>query len=937
MKHLFFFCIVLLGIICLILFTGCGRSSDSQFPFVVPWDDDSATVTDMSPLLHMPAGKYGHVFVDSDGHLSLPDGRIRFWGVSMVFGACFPDKKDAEKIARHLAKSGVNLVRFHHFDMYTAPAGIWKSVKPDREINHKQLDKLDYFIYQLKSHGIYSSLSLLVSRPFHPGKEIDKSIEKISFPFNKRLTFTARKSLLFFDEAVNKVKKDFFVKILTHKNPYIGSDYAHEPAIAWIEPLNECSTFLAYHEGFFSGYPSYYKDTLNGKWIEWLLNKYGSKKNIIGSWEPKSFDNTKKIMTHKDFLENPGELIPRALRDSITCSISKNSGINQQDALKMSIDIAGMVSPAGIPFSDTLGIMDSASDLFPGISADDTRMNPRLWWRTIILMEKRIEGLKARTPYRFQFYFKSDINAMLTAGVIMNHHRINFQRIKTDENWSHYVSDTINPEDSSCITIQLGAILSQNTEFMLSHLILEEALDTEDPEAMLFEDVNKKSFELLGDSVVSINGIYDWYTFCGELESSYWEKETDFLKNSIGMQCLVASTMAGITSPFITRMADIVSDVDYWEHPRFHGEKAWDDNDWFVFNDSIFNYPYATKLSEGAINRVKGKPFIFSEYNHPHPNTFEAEALFFLSAYASLQDWDGVIVYSYSHTNNNWGSESIRNNFDIVQHPVKMISMIPAALNFLRFDTKPAERRITIPISKTEELDILSFRSLTWKMVDPELRGFDSSYALIHQTEVDPFLESSGPEGSFPRDFAGINNVYTADTGELLWNAAETGRGFMKLDTKKTKVFAGFAGKSIRFSGGDIDVLHTLQDGYCALSLSSLSGSSIEEPGTFLLTALGTVRNTDSKWFIYPDKRVKFPPPRGKEVTMRNKWGKFPTIVEGIQAKITIYNSTKNPEVYSLDGRGERRGKIDVTAGTGSFSFEISSENKTLWYEIEMK
>jgi hypothetical protein len=150
----------------LILCSGCLTDGDLPLPgpekklfdFVIPWDDSSESVIDVARCVPSPAGENGFIVVTPDGHLADRKGRQRFWGVNTCFGANFPSHEDAEKIARHMAKFGITIVRFHHMDMFAAPDGIWETTSPDRILDTDQLDKLDYFIYQLKLNGIYSEM-----------------------------------------------------------------------------------------------------------------------------------------------------------------------------------------------------------------------------------------------------------------------------------------------------------------------------------------------------------------------------------------------------------------------------------------------------------------------------------------------------------------------------------------------------------------------------------------------------------------------------------------------------------------------------------------------------------------------------------------------------------------------------------------------------------
>ncbi|MCS7192483.1 MAG: hypothetical protein NZ937_05835, partial [Armatimonadetes bacterium] len=67
-----------------------GNFKPALFPFVLPWDDASPSVANISHWLHKPAGKFGHIRIGANGHLYAGKQRIRFLGVNLCFGACFP-------------------------------------------------------------------------------------------------------------------------------------------------------------------------------------------------------------------------------------------------------------------------------------------------------------------------------------------------------------------------------------------------------------------------------------------------------------------------------------------------------------------------------------------------------------------------------------------------------------------------------------------------------------------------------------------------------------------------------------------------------------------------------------------------------------------------------------------------------------------------------
>src|SRR5512136_1257240 len=131
-------------------------------------ENSAPGITDLSGWLAKPAGRAGHVRVGEDGHFYAGPQRIRFLGVNLSFSGGMPIKADGEKVAVRLAKFGVNVVRFHHMDTGTWPDGLCDPrAKTSAELHPEALDRLCYFVGQLKQHGIYANLNLLVGRRFN--------------------------------------------------------------------------------------------------------------------------------------------------------------------------------------------------------------------------------------------------------------------------------------------------------------------------------------------------------------------------------------------------------------------------------------------------------------------------------------------------------------------------------------------------------------------------------------------------------------------------------------------------------------------------------------------------------------------------------------------------------------------------------------------------
>lgn len=112
-------------------------------PFVLPWDDASPGIADLSGWLHKPAGTFGHVQATSDGHLRVGDRRMRFFGTDLSHCANFPLKPDAGRIAARMAKFGINIVRFHIMDIAHYPDGPFHKDSPStREFEPEAVDRM---------------------------------------------------------------------------------------------------------------------------------------------------------------------------------------------------------------------------------------------------------------------------------------------------------------------------------------------------------------------------------------------------------------------------------------------------------------------------------------------------------------------------------------------------------------------------------------------------------------------------------------------------------------------------------------------------------------------------------------------------------------------------------------------------------------------------
>jgi hypothetical protein len=217
---------------------------------------------DASNLLDPPAGRHGFLTVRGDRFVFQDGTPARFWGANIVSGRIFPDHERARGTAARLARFGCNMVRFHGID---ANGCIFDDSYDDTQhFSADKLDRLDYLIYELKRHGIYINLGLLVFRNFRAGdrvrdwKQIANELiggGKIAAHFNRRII---------------ELQKKYAAELYTHVNKYTGLRYCDDPAIAMSEIINESSLFWS--EGYDKLPPSYITE-LNQRFREWARAK----------------------------------------------------------------------------------------------------------------------------------------------------------------------------------------------------------------------------------------------------------------------------------------------------------------------------------------------------------------------------------------------------------------------------------------------------------------------------------------------------------------------------------------------------------------------------------------------------------------------------------------------------------------------------------------
>ena len=187
----------------------------------------AAARLDLRWLNEARAGDGGFIQARGDAFVHEKTGKPeRFWAVNVSGDVLGSDAADLGRYARMLAKFGVNMVRLH--------APLW-SGKDFARVDPTKLEGLHRLVAALKQEGIYLGLS-----SYYPvwlnagGVACFDGYEGDQRPF----------AASFFNPCVQAAQRGWWRTVLTSRNPKTGVPLGQDPALAFIEVVNEDSIFF---------------------------------------------------------------------------------------------------------------------------------------------------------------------------------------------------------------------------------------------------------------------------------------------------------------------------------------------------------------------------------------------------------------------------------------------------------------------------------------------------------------------------------------------------------------------------------------------------------------------------------------------------------------------------------------------------------------------
>jgi hypothetical protein len=752
-----------------IVLMASSAAAGDLFPFTMPWNDTgTGNITDLSAWNDKPAGAAGFVTVANE-HLAEGGKRLQLLGVNVTFGANAPTHADADIAARRMARFGINIVRLHHMDTHEAPNGL---LEKDRiTFNPEYLERLDYFIAALKRQGIYVDINLHVGRAY-PGFA--------NWPGGDNYF----KGTDHFFPPMVKLQKDYARDLLLHRNPYTGTRYAEEPAVAIVEINNENGLIREWGSGALDGMTEPMRSEFTRQWNAWLKQRYGSDAALRAAWGARNEPLGKEMLTTGWQLQTLGG--------------AKAALVPTQAGLALSMDAKGEEN-----------------------------------WH--VQMHQTGLTFAAERPYTLTLKLKAD-HPMAVA----------VQAMQADAPWKSLWSDTVKV-GTGWKTVHftfVPAFGETGARLTLGGLGFETG-KLEIGEASLKPGgvSGLAPGENLDRGTVAISEYAsrysrtpaagrDWLNFLWDTEVRYWADMRHFLKAELGVKPLLVGTQGQFSPAAIQSSLDVVDGHDYWQHPHFPGS-AWDPKNWRIKNVPMAGIEGGGMIADLALRRIPGKPFIVTEYNTPAPNDYQAETMPLIAAYGALQDWDGVMLFDFGGWDNNWHTDHIDGFFDSRSNPTKLASLIATAAMLRRGDVSAATPTHASVPDRAAWIEAL--RQSTYPPGGDSF-GVPADAALAHAVGA---TAGSGPAPVLP---------VTSETGELTWGLDGADGKTVVIDAKRSKGLIGARlGHVYDAHGVGLELTEARGD-WGVLTATVVLGTDFSSPGRILITALGREENTNQQW-----------------------------------------------------------------------------------------
>ncbi len=856
------------------------QNFSNGFHFYMP-PGDSTAQRFLPEFAKEPITNY--VGINADGHFQAGGERIRFWGVNMSQGACFPKKTKAPWIAARLRKMGFNLVRFTNMDYRWSDGNnsiFYENPTTTQVLNFFTLDKLHYFVYHLKQQGIYANINLNVDRVFMEG---DGVLGTDSIQDNG-------KAISIFDRQLIALQKQYAQQLLTPVSLYTGLSLANDPAVAMVEITNENSLYN-YWRGdrlqHFSHDPGQlmqrHCDTLDLRWNQFLLEKYGSHAALTSAWNA--------------LASTPGA------NQQLLDSGFENGNPNDDWKLELHETAAA-----------TLDVVQA--NPFDGQKCARVSISNVTGTGWHIQFKQENLSVQAGKAYTVRFAARADQPATIWAYTMRNLDPWTWygaQLIDLTPQWQEFTYTFIAPEDNADFVRFAFSFENNLGNFYFDKLSLADAGVTGVAAGENLTNGTVHRFNYSDRKDYTLARMADMTEFYLKLQRDYFNEMKNYLNNELGVMANIAgsNSLGGPSDVYTHQDMDYIDDHSLWDYPAWYYDGTeWT---WEVMNTAMVKtdwYTTPNELFSGLA--MKGKPFTVSSYYQSYPNIYQVEMMPWLSAYGAFHDADAIVFYNYNNDYDTWEKDMIEDNYTMHRNASQMAISPMFGFAFRNGLMAPAGNaiEITYPENYIFQQIPLDDNSGRWGTHIP----YNSRLALTTAIRTAGFGGTTGPD--FSQLPAGPDLQTTTSTGET---SVDNEAGVLTTVTPKFVSATGFLNENGPHDAGPMRVVST--DDFATVTWLSLSQESVEEAAESVLTVSSRAQNTNMVW-------------TGSGV--HDGWGQPPTEVRPIQVSLEINHNANYLRLFPLSPTGAESSPMIFASQNGKFSLQLDqAADQTLWYGLE--
>jgi len=738
-----------------------------------------------------------------------------------------------------------------------------------------------YLVSRLKAHGIYSDINLLVGREYRSADGLGPEVAGMDWKDAHILGY-------FYDPAL-ALHKDYATKLLTPTNRFTGLPLAKDPAVAFVEIINENGIIQKWLDGGLDRLPARYATNLQARWNAWLVARYTNETAMLDAWNV----------------------------------INQPLGVNLLSNGAFSNSLASWVGEqhfnAKANFTRTFDFTNNQ----PSAKITVTNADTTGWYIQLNQPGLRVTSNQA---YTISFWAKSGPTTNADASVMRAHDdyaTVGYSRgLNLTTQWQQFSNTFQATVTDSNVRVNFGNMGDKPATFWFADVRLQAGgqLGLLPPGTSLAAGTVPNLAYSGSGYTGTRDARRDWSRFLRELEYEYYDKLVAHVRTNCGYTGLIFGTIMANSPATVQSRLDVIDGHAYWQHPQFPGQ-PWDSVNWFQPNISMVNTVADDNTLAGlARQRIKGKPFTVTEYEHPAPSYYGAESPLLLAAYAGLQDWDGLWLFAYGPGNDTAAMGYVRGFFEMAQHPTKMANLLLAANLFRRGDVRPAAQEYTMALTPDRELDLLQ-SAVPWNVFSSSQLGVPAKLAFTSRLSTSAGTNAPGLTTPPP---APPGNVLASDTGELIWNVNSPSQGRVTFNTARTKVILGFA-DSLTATLSPLTLLPgTTQLGWCTLGATLTHGEVFTNDCAAVIVAGGWWENTGQVWTD------------ASKTSLGNQWGHSPVLTEVVPFTLTLPVATNYVQAWSLDERGQHQAGLPLTGNATSTTLTITTNPASIWYELQV-